>query len=193
MAFVYPQIEIGGTSYPAYVDLNAANAYMNASVNALTWAALSDDEKGRAIVSAVRVIDAQNWKGEKLEADNTLEWPRTCLEGSAGTLPAPLVTANIQLAYYISQNPEIASAASGSTSGDAQTKRLKAGSVEIEYFFNQLTSSQTIGSTIAGVLSPLADCLEGSGDISSVYGGAFASGTDRASPFEHGYPFTRGI
>jgi hypothetical protein len=192
MPFTYPQITIGAQAYDAYVDLAAANLYLNGSVNAAAWTALSDDDKGRAIVSAVRVIDSMPWKGEKTEADNALAWPRTCLDGDPpGTLPAALVTATIQLAFAISQNPELAG---GSVSAQGGTRRLKAGSVEIEYFNSGITSQQAAGSSIGGILAPLADCLDGTAAGSILGAGAYSSGTDRCSPFaDPDYGFARGV
>jgi len=192
MAFTYPQVTIGGTAYDAYVSLADANTYLNGSVNAAAWNALSDDDKGRAIVTAVRVIDAQNWTGEKTEADNALAWPRTCMDGDPpGTLPAALVTVTIQLAFAISQNPELAG---GAASAQGGTKRLKAGSVEIEYFNTGVTPDQSNASTIWDILAPLADCLAGSGNGASNLVGAFASGTSRESPFsDPDYGLSRGV
>ncbi|PYE89596.1 DnaT-like ssDNA-binding protein [Phyllobacterium leguminum] len=189
MAFIYPQVVIGGTSYDAYAAVADADAYLNGSVNAAAWVALSEDDKGRAIVTAVRVIDAQNWKGEKTEADNALAWPRTC-QSDQTKLPAALVAVTIQLAFAISQNPELAG---GASSGQGGTKRLKAGSVEIEYFNTGILPSQSNASALWGILAPLAGCLASSSEGASLVG-AYASGTTRSSPFsDPDYSLTRGI
>ncbi|GGB00435.1 hypothetical protein GCM10011491_30800 [Brucella endophytica] len=189
MAFSYPQVTISSTVYPAYVNVADADAFLNGSVNAAAWIALSGDDKGRAIVTAVRLIDAQDWKGAKTDPDNALAWPRTC-QADQTTLPAALVNVTIQLAFAITQNPELAG---GASSGQGGTKRLKAGSVEIEYFNTGILPSQSNASALWGILAPLAGCLASSGAGTSLVG-AFASGTTRQSPFsDPDYSLTRGI
>ncbi|WEX10292.1 DnaT-like ssDNA-binding protein [Chelativorans sp. AA-79] len=189
MAFSYPQVTIDGTDYPVYIDLATADTFMNGTIDADAWNAMSDDQKGRTIVSGVLVIDSQAWKGSKTDPDNAREFPRTCQEDPS-VLPAALPIVNIRLAFAISQNPELAGGASSSQGG---TKRLKAGSVEIEYFNTGILPSQSNASTIWGIFAPLADCLAVSGDSGSLVG-AFASGTSRESPFsDPDYGVSRGV
>lgn len=195
MPFTYPQVTISGTDYNSYVTVADADAYLNASINAAAWNAvggyLSDDDKGRAIITAVRIIDAQNWKGEKTEADNALAWPRTCLDGDPpGSLPQALELVTIRLAFVVSQNADLAGESVQSAIG--QTKRLRSGSLDIEYSHFGISASQAIASIIRDILGPLSGCLAGAG--SSLTAGAFSSGTSRESPFsDPDYGFVRGV
>jgi hypothetical protein len=129
-------ITIGGKNYDAYVSVDQVDTYANGSLNAAAWEALLDDDRGRAIVSATRWIDSQCWQGEKSVADQPLEWPRV-IDGV--TVPASKYeAAAILLAVLTAANPELPDQMTGNVeaSADGGTKRLKAGSVEIEYFRN---------------------------------------------------------
>jgi hypothetical protein len=190
VAFTYPTVTINGQAYPVYSDLATADAYMNGTIDADAWNALSNDQKGRAIVSGVLVIDSQNWKGEKADPENAREFPRTCQEDPS-VLPAALPIVNIRMAFAISQTPELFSGSSASQGG---TKALKAGSVSIEYFNTGITPGQSNASAIWSILAPLADCLATDSSGAGLLTGAFSSGTDRTSPFaDPDYGFARGI
>jgi hypothetical protein len=56
-------VTIGGEDYDAYTDVDGADLYLAADVSRYaTWAALAEDDKGRAIVSATRLLQRQSWR-----------------------------------------------------------------------------------------------------------------------------------
>lgn len=129
-----PQITITGKTYEVYVTVDQVDEYANGSLNASAWEALLADDKGRAIVMATRWIDSQCWQGVKVDESQPLAWPRIINEV---TVPIPEQAA-ILLAILTAANPELPDQMTGNVevSADGGTKRLKAGSVEIEYFRN---------------------------------------------------------
>ncbi len=132
-----PQITIGSTAYETYVTVAEVDEYANGSLNAAAWEALLEDDKGRAIVMATRWIDSQCWQGAKVDPDQPLEWPRIVNEVTIDVDPL-IARAAILLAILTAANPELPDQMTGNVevSADGGTKRLKAGSVEIEYFRN---------------------------------------------------------
>lgn len=113
-------VTINGDTYDAFVTVAEVDSYANASTTGETWLALSDDDKGRAIVTATRWIMGECWKDPQPDPTAPVE---------------PFISANILLALALASDPEIYNTLSGATvSTDGGTKRLKAGSVEIEYF-----------------------------------------------------------
>lgn len=123
-------VTINGVEYDTYVSVTQVDEYANGSLTAGAWEALTNDDKGRVIVSVTRWIDSQCWKGEKVDPDQPLAWPRTI-----GNY-ASIEVASIQLSLLLAANPDLANQSMGlvAATADGGTKRLKAGSVEIEYF-----------------------------------------------------------
>lgn len=127
------QIDIGLETYQGYADQDAADFYLAADFNAAAWREADLDTKGRALVTATRVLDRQSWQGTRTVADQPLAWPRAGIAGvdQAG-VPLAVISALIELAAQIIGGYDAANKAS-TASG---VKRQKAGSVEIEYFAN---------------------------------------------------------
>ena len=58
-------VDIGSNSYEAFADADFADEYLAADIlRADSWAILSDDNKGRALVSATRFLLALPWCAE---------------------------------------------------------------------------------------------------------------------------------
>lgn len=122
-------VTIGTDEYDAYVAVEDVDSYANGSLTASAWDSLIPDDKARAIVTATRWIDSVCWKGEKIDPSQPLEWPRT-----VGNL-RNIEQAAIVLAVLVAADPEVADKSMGLVvEAGAGVKRLKAGSVELEYF-----------------------------------------------------------
>lgn len=123
-------VDINGNTYDVYVSVAEVDEYANGSLTADAWQAMVADDKARVLVSVTRWIDSQCWQGEKVDPAQPLAWPRTI--GDIATIEL----AATQLAILLAANPELADQSMGlvTVAADGGTKRLKAGSVEIEYF-----------------------------------------------------------
>lgn len=170
-------VTIGGNTYDVYRDLDETNAYLAGSTGWPTWDALAEDDQLRAIVAATRLLDRQRWQGEKTDSAQPLAWPRTGISGvDPATIPAQVLDAHSELVLALVTGSTAETDASTSFSG---TRRLKAGSAEIEYFFN--ASQQTGGTRFPlAVQELIGQWLEGAG---SAAGGAISYGTCGRSRF----------
>lgn len=122
-------VTIGTDTYDVYVSVAQVDTYANGSLTASAWDALVAADKSRVVVSVTRWIDSQCWKGEKVDPVQPLAFPRT-----VGDIAA-VEQAAIQLSVLLAANPSLMDQLTGATvAADGGTKRLKAGSVEIEYF-----------------------------------------------------------
>ena len=123
-------VTINDTDYDVYVSVAQVDEYANGSLTADAWQSLVADDKSRVLVSVTRWIDSQCWKGEKIDLLQPLAWPRTV--GDISTIELAVT----QLAVLLAANPELADQSMGlvAVSADGGIKRLKAGSVELEYF-----------------------------------------------------------
>ena len=184
MTATYNTVNIGGTAYDVYSDIATADDYLNAEFTdaATRWrdSTLTDDmAKARALVSATRLIDRQSWPGSRTDEYQVLEWPRTgtgISDVDENIVPARIEHACILLAADINNGTDVI----GLDSTDDRQKRLKAGSVEIEYF-RDLDGGPRFPTAVWELLSVL---MGGGATITS---SVWASGTDTDSDFATDY------
>lgn len=116
-----------------YVSLADATTYLGDLMGAESWAFLDPDTQNKALLTAFKLLERQQWQGEAVGA---VDWPRTGVTDCAGdpvddaTVPEDIESAQIELAYALTVDPSLA----GKTTTADNTKRLKAGSAEIEFF-----------------------------------------------------------
>lgn len=173
-------ITISAVDYTAYASVAEADPYLAVDpVRAVTWAALSADQKGGFLVAATRRLDLLDWEGEKTGgAAQENKWPRTGLTYPDGTavstteVPKEVENAAILLAGSIAIT---ASKADAGTSG-SNTKRVKAGSAEVEFFRSTLPGTALQDETAFKLIGPFLG-----GALTALFGGA--TGTDGSSSF----------
>lgn len=166
-------ITIGGTAYNSYSTLSEANIYYQASSEFATWESFSEKEKERGLISATRLLERQSWTGAKADPDQALAFPRTGLtdcEGNSLTEAETLAKAT-EAAQMLALDILSGASVTTSTSNENTTKRLKADTVEIEYF--RLDKSQT--SRFDTDVMEMIGCFLSS---SSALAGSISYGTD---------------
>lgn len=176
-------ITIGAVNYTAYASVSEADEYLAVDpVRGATWTALTADEKGARLVAATRRLDLLDWAGSKTGDEGTQEnaWPRTGLTYPDGTavstseVPIEVENATILLAGTIAIDAKNANAGTSGTN----TKRLKAGSAEIEYFrptSGKALQDESAFGLIRIFLAAFAATSAGSG--------AYAGGSTKTSSF----------
>lgn len=132
-------ITISTVEYVSYASVSEADQYLAVDpVRGPTWAALTNDQKGQRLVAATRRLDRLNWAGRKTggETAQANAFPRTDLAYPDGTavpddeVPREVEEATILLAGTIALTPASANVGSSATN----TRRVKAGSAEVEFF-----------------------------------------------------------
>lgn len=159
----------------SYATIAEANTYLDDSIRAGSWEFLDDDTKARCLLTATRMLDKRSWLGDKADANQTLEFPRTGLSDYGDTqFPGPIIEACIELAYELSSDDAIESSSQGKN-----TKKLNAGSASIEYFrpggVRGLSSVTRFPEVVEEIIYPL---------LSSGRSGGEAYGSDATSSFE---------
>lgn len=166
----------------SYATVDGASLYFGPSMDADNWLDLDLSDQERALVTASRLLDSlMDWKGTPVYPDQPLAWPRRSVRDPSGrvwpynAVPTAVRNATAALALQLATNPETASAISSSTSsttGDDALKRVKLGSLEIEYQTASSTTTDTQAATTASRIIPVSitAMLRHWGDYSS--GGA---------------------
>lgn len=110
-------VTIGSDSFDIYGTTAGADSYMAAKIGATAWAAASSTTKAQALVTGTRMI--QRYLASKGQTVDP-----------SGAVDEEIENANYELANALVVNSEIQDSATQSNN----TKRLKAGSAEVEYF-----------------------------------------------------------
>lgn len=176
-------LEVGVTSY---VTLAEADEY-HGPAQSTTWMGYNASTREGYLIRATRLLNRQRWLGEKTDPAQALAWPRTGT-GVTGVeddvIPQAIKDACSEIALAI-----------GSGSADVENEqstaqklqRIKAGSVELEYFRGAEGSPHRFP-TIVNEL--LRDYLVGSGAL-AVSG--VATGVGGTSSTEDDFGHTEGI
>lgn len=177
-------VTINSIDYTVYGDLEDALEYLGADPNAATFRAATEEEQGRWLVGANRYLDRQPWLGEKEDEDQAQAFPRTGMGLSDiddDEVPADIIYASYELASALANgfNPATTSSAAQST------KRLKADTVEIEYFRGAEGSPYRFP---IGIWELIRRYIQGPSTAT-----AYASGTCGDSITDRDYGFNSGI
>lgn len=182
---------IDSQPYDSYGGVEEGDFYFAAATHAANWTAASELVKGQALVTASRILNRQQWKGDKYEAAQPLAWPRanTGIDGVEDTvIPTPIVEASFELALSlldgstVQTNPEAPQ--------EQKTSSLKAGSVSISYFKGAVTPAELKPGRFPLIVEELLKPYLG-GDTTGLV--SEASGVDACSVTEQDFGFTRGF
>lgn len=162
-----------------YITLINANTYCSGAIHSAAWDAATDDAKSRALVTATRMFERQEWVGAPYADPQTLAWPRSGVTDKYGTalsasaVPADVISAQVELAMALLENLNVQTASSSST----PNKRVKAGSVEVEFFRTPKNQATQYPKIVNDLVLPF---LSSSASV----GGSEANGTDNESSFD---------
>jgi hypothetical protein len=112
------EVDIGAETFTTYADVDTADAYLTGSIHAGTdWSGATTDNKGRALVTATRILDRQRW----LAAYDTFA-ERSVVQN--------IIDASIEMALALVQGSGLQT----DQSTAQQLQSIKAGSVSLTYF-----------------------------------------------------------
>lgn len=160
----------------SYVTLVEADDYMEDVLNSDVWDSATDEVKGKALVTAWRLLEKQDWVGSKTNPVQPMEWPRKGVVDRDGnpvddsTTPDDIKNGQIELAFALLKDEALQDAANTSTN----EKVLQAGSARIEFF--RPTSGGRFPTTVTELISQFLE--------SSTLTAGIASGTGEASLFD---------
>ncbi|QBQ71173.1 head-tail connector protein [Shewanella phage S0112] len=174
----------------SYGSLAEADAYHSEGITGAAWDAYTDPQKEAGLVSATRILESGSYQGEKENPTQTLKFPRSGVVcGGIAVDPSETLEsakqAEFEYALILLQTPAVANSL---VYGATNTKRLKAGSAEIEYFRPQEGTKYppVILRLLGCYLSSSLSGLDGIGDT-------YASGTCDESTFDSDYSRVRGF
>ena len=166
-------VSIQGNDFPIYGTFDRATEYLSASLSGDVFSGASFTAKNQGLVMARRFIDRQRFKGSPTVTGQFTSFPR---DGSS-TVPLAIEFAQYELSVVLIGDPDRFT----HSDGGSNEKRLRAGSVEIEFFQSTLAGSggsglpkvfpdhvQDLILPFLDVSSSLSTYAGGTGNVSSV-------------------------
>jgi hypothetical protein len=96
------EAEIGGTASNSYVTRDEADGYFADRLYTTKWDDASNPEKDKALVTATRRIDEEQFTGEKTTLGQALKWPRIGASDEGGDeFAADIIPTRVQQAVFI--------------------------------------------------------------------------------------------
>jgi hypothetical protein len=169
-------VDIGAETYDVYADVDFADLYLAADIQrSAAWAALDTDTKGKALVTATRLLMRLQWKDGVPDIDGP---------------PAEVQQACALLAADIAAQPKLGD--SGSTASNV--KSVGAGSARVEFF--RPTEGAPLPTAAFDLLRPLLGLPSTTTDDPALDNTAYGSNGCYPSRFDPrdyyqigGYPF----
>jgi hypothetical protein len=94
----------GDAAANSYATLAEANTYLEAHLQASTWALLDDERKKAALISACRLLESETWGGRRLHQSQSMAWPRLYIYDfdayTVSGIPTKLKNAQCELAMW---------------------------------------------------------------------------------------------
>lgn len=191
MPFSYPTVEINSIIYTTYASEADADQYLLANIAATNWQAIPASDhltKGRALVSATRWLDVQQWQGQLADVNQGHAWPRTGLTDpytglvvDSAALPTAIVAGDIELANALVDDPSLMT-----TLHQAFARELHAGAAGIT-FFRPTGDVQVTTPLPTLVMNIVGRYLQGT------VSGPVSKGTHEKSRLEHPFDFSHGL
>ena len=104
----------GSASANSYLTVAGGDTLANLALGTLSWATATNDDKGRALITATRHLEELEWAGYRASTAQALAWPRSgiTLDGvsiSSTTIPEQLEQATFDLAEALLTTPTLLS------------------------------------------------------------------------------------
>jgi hypothetical protein len=92
----------GGSSDNSYAELDEANTYFEDRLNTTMWDAASDETREKALITATRRIDEEQFFGAKASSAQALKWPRLGIADEDGNLlPSDSIPEQVKQAVFV--------------------------------------------------------------------------------------------
>lgn len=156
-------ITIGVNSYVSDTD---AGAYFDDRLYASDWVSASPGDQEKALIMARRLIDQQQFTGERTSADQLLAWPRTGIVSvDSSTVPQDVVDAQCELALALIRDDL--------TLNDGlrgvRSSRQQVGGLVTETVYDGRAPVRALPDTVAAILRPYFAAAESANSVAMVF------------------------
>ncbi|MFZ9960583.1 MAG: DnaT-like ssDNA-binding protein [Candidatus Limnocylindrus sp.] len=159
---------VGSANANSYITVATGDAIANTMVGTLSWNSASNDNKGRALITATNGLETLGWIGARATETQALAWPRSGVACSDKAydddeIPREIELATFDLANALLDNPALLRSAPSSEAlvtgvPNRDLRRLKLDVMELEWRDDR-SASTTKPVTPLTVLPHLATIL----------------------------------
>lgn len=148
----------------SYASVANTDAYNTSFVGDASWIDASEPEKERALRQATQYLDTiyfQQWRGERVQATQSLQWPRIGAVYNDGvaipanSIPVPLLRATMELAIKAAGQEEPLIVDVDAPSANIRREKVKAGPVEQDIEYVGGNTSQKRFTIVENLVLPL--------------------------------------
>lgn len=132
----------------SYVTADGAEDYFSDRLYSTAWTDATTAQRERALVMAARAMDGQNYAGSVTNDSQAMAWPRSGVYDrerraiDSAVVPQAVKDAQCEVALaLLKEDPADAK--------DPDTRRVKAGSVEMEYYRSHTSQTALRGAALA--------------------------------------------
>lgn len=156
-------ITVGVNSYIATDD---ANDYFAERLYADDWFSVSTSDQEKALVMARRIIDQQQFTGERTSSDQLLAWPRTGMSYvDSSTVPQDVADAQCELALAFIRNDLTLN----DESRGVRSARQQIGSIVTETVYDGRAPVRALPDNVAAILRPYFAAASGASSVALVF------------------------
>jgi hypothetical protein len=149
----------------SYVSAANADIYFGERLYADDWTSASDAVREKALIMARRVIDQQQFTGERTSADQLLAWPRMGIASvDSSTVPQDVVDAQCELALAFIRNDLTLN---DDTRG-VRSSRQQVGSIVTETVYDGRAPARALPDVVAAFLRPYFAASESANSVALV-------------------------
>ena len=129
---------LGGETSNSFVSISFADEYASNQSWASDWAALAEDEKTVALITACSWMEMLTYAGNRCSTTQRLSWPRinaSCdgVPATCDAIPYSIKRTQVELAHQAHKDPNAIIGGGGGAAQGTYVKRQKLGSLEVEY------------------------------------------------------------
>lgn len=156
-------ITVGVNSYISATD---ANDYFIERLYADDWFSVSTTDQEKALVMARRIIDQQQFTGERTGADQLLAWPRSGMSYvDSSTVPQDVADAQCELALAFIRNDLTLN----DESRGVRSSRQQVGAIVTETVYDGRAPVRALPDNVAAILRPYFAAAESANSVAMVF------------------------
>jgi hypothetical protein len=150
----------------SYISVEDAWTYFEDRLYVDDWISASTEDIKKALVMARRVIDQQQYAGERTDADQMLAWPRIGIDSvDSSIVPQNVMDAQCELALAFIRNDLTLN----DENRGVRSSRQQVGPIVTETVYDGRAPARALPDVVAAILRPYLVAVENANSVAMVF------------------------